>query len=1024
MPENTIIEELLRSVNKNFDRQLGSFESLIKKLEEAESNGSTKEYISLLSRELGVIENSVNAQKNMMGSVYGEVFKRANKRGEGVDPNVVKDIYNFVKELAEKQNQINQLKEEYKTKGKYTREEKGEITKKIKNLEDEIKKSRDKKTSEYQTKYQKGSAELGALNASSTNKKIKDSAKDVMTAQEGQKLNLRKIYSAELKNNIELKKTQEYWGIIKKSAEEVWNQVEKGANLWMKYNERAISDAKRLGITSKKEAIGYMETLMENSKTLARNFGMTAEQAMKMQDAYIKVTGRAAMLTESQMEDIAAASKLMGEESVQSAMNIMDKMGSTSQTTMELMDKNFVRAANSGLDTVKASEEFVKNMSLANKLNFRNGVDGISKMTIYSQRIKMNLQEVANVADKFSTIEGAIEGSARLQMLGGAGALYGGNPMQMMYEALSDPEALFDRMGKMFGQQAVFDRRTGESKIDPVQMQIIREQAKAMGMNPDEAIQSAKQQAKLNAIESDFTKYASSAYATASDEQKAAIQNKAEYDKEKQTWVIKYMSEEGEERVVDIKNLTEEERDAITKDNVEDVKDIRSHVRKIASELVGTKERWNSMKDQFTTGVSQIISPIIKGFDSALSFINNSALWSGITGGGVGTALGLGAYGMINGGIGLSKLTAGKWINKKGLNFVSKVFGRGGGEAVDKGNFVSDGGKNIEAGKAIDGTKKHKAGLKFAKGRKLVNAKKVLTGVKSGLRFGSKFAAPLAVATEVGFAAWDFYQAGQERKAEEQRISQRGQMTNGITGRKRFTANDIEQQRIKADNKETEAKGKAIGAGSMALAGAGIGFSVGGPWGAAIGAALGGAIGAFAGGKLAPEKQGDIIAEHIKEIEKGDEEDNFKKIVLPVESIDYNVSLIANQLGILTASPARNNVYLEAEVNGEIAAEGKPLEASSVNEIDTYSANSSQMYHPSGPLTLNVNGSIDLNMKGTNIGKLTAEDFKQMFNSNPELQRQIAQVVTNRQISNGNANKFNNESSDNRRGSGYNMYTT
>jgi hypothetical protein len=147
--------------------------------------------------------------------------------------------------------------------------------------------------------------------------------------------------------------------------------------------------------------------------------------------------------------------------------------------------------------------------------------------------MKLNLQEVANVDEKFSTIEGAIEGSTRLQMLGGAGALYGSNTMQMLYESLSDPEALYERMTKMFADQATFDRKTGEARISPFQQAIIREQARAMGMNETEAVSNAKQQAKLGAIESDFRKFVPGVYAAASPEQKEAILNKAEYDAEK-----------------------------------------------------------------------------------------------------------------------------------------------------------------------------------------------------------------------------------------------------------------------------------------------------------------------------------------------------------------------------------------------------------------------------------------------------------------------------------------------------------
>jgi uncharacterized protein YcfJ len=245
-------------------------------------------------------------------------------------------------------------------------------------------------------------------------------------------------------------------------------------------------------------------------------------------------------------------------------------------------------------------------------------------------------------------------------------------------------------------------------------------------------------------------------------------------------------------------------------------------------------------------------------------------------------------------------------------------------------------------------------------------------------------------------------------------IQIRKQSVNKITGRNRFSAHEIEQQRIKADNIESEAKGKAIGSGTGALVGAGIGFLVGGPLGASIGAALGGMAGGYIGGKVAPEKEGDTIAEHLKDINDSNTKENFRRIVLPVESIDYNVSLIANQLGILSATPARNNVYLNAESNDDISVESTPLEASRVNNVDSSVLRTSDMYQPKGPITLNVNGSIDLNMKGTNVGKLTAKDFKDMFDSNPELRRYIVESISKGIAANGNGAREFKELSQNR----------
>ena len=153
----------------------------------------------------------------------------------------------------------------------------------------------------------------------------------------------------------------------------------------------------------------------------------------------------------------------------------------------------------------------------------------------------------------------------------------------------------------------------------------------------------------------------------------------------------------------------------------------------------------------------------------------------------------------------------------------------------------------------------------------------------------------------------------------------------------------------------------------------------------------------------------------MEEINDSDEEENLRRIVLPIESIDYNVALIANQLGILSAMPSRNNVYLDAEAAGEIKVESVPLQAGHVNPVDSYAYSQPQQTYTSGTVNLNISGTIDLNMNGQNGGKMTAQDIRNLIDNNPELQRRIADIITRRQNLNGNAGRNNYENSDNRR---------
>lgn len=988
MADNVNIEELAKLISENgrkkdFDERI---ESLIEKFEHAKENNASSEYLGVLARNINRLQEAADAQKKAAEDLMRLMMNRKDifNKGEKYDQEAFNEAMTARVKWMKLQMEINHLNERI-DKEKNSNHKNNDEIKKIRGLIKEKKRERDEISNDLKSTYSQK-----ALNSLKYDKKQqKELEEQILKIQEGEVDNLHEMYRAEKKNNEELNKAKENWQQIKNVAQDTWRRVKDGANLWLKFNEQAISDAKRLGMTSKSEAMSYTKNLIDNAKELSRNFAVTAEQAMKMQDAYVKVTGRASLLSRSQMEDIAASSKLMGDETVQGAIKIMDSMGSTSQSTLELLDRNYARAKNAGVDIQKASEALVQNLTLANKLNFRGGVDGISRMTIYSQRIRMNLQEVANVAEKFSTIEGALEGSARLQMLGGTGGLYGNNPMQMMYEAMADPEALFKRMGEMFGSQAYFNKSTGQSEISPVQMQIIKEQAKAMGMNPDEAIQSAKQQGKLRSIEEDLRASRPSLFRQMTPDQKTAIGNKAEYTKES-GWTVTYFDEDkGEKVTAALENLSTEQLEKITKDNHEPLEDIRDRVRDIAKELIGTKERYNAMKEQWYMGIAKLLHLPMTWGDSALTGVNGSSPWGIATGGGLGSAaslVGVAATGLL-------QYKTMKLVDKIGINLL-----RGAStskEVVTDSKILND---TIKTEKAVSGTKN---AFSFSKASRKVkdfaNTSKFMKGASAGSTVGS---GALAIGAELLQAGLEYYGAVKQREADEDRIKKSKGIKNVINGGSRFRGKELDYQEIASKNKESVEKGGALGRGIGATIGGVIGGVVGGPLGAAVGAAAGGYIGNWAGKKFTSEEYEGKVGEHLKEINKDSTKENIRKIILPVESIDYNVSLIANRMGIASAMPARGNIYLESEVSGEHMVEVQQINASDINKTESNVAN--QSYNPNGKVSLNVSGAIELNMKGVNIGNLSPADFKKLFDSSPELQRAIADAVMGQASRRGN----------------------
>ena len=1057
--QEEFIESLVASTNSNYAYQKRMLDDLLAKLDKAERDGASKEVLGVISGEISKLENSISKQTEYASDFYEEMVNLAGGRRD-LDDKMLKDIMVFRQTFVEMTEKIKDLQESYRN------EENGNNNPaELKRIQDEIKAKR----AEYIKQYSQLKSNYG-INSYATkaaNNFVRDDEaqakvlENINAKEEASKVNNQAIGKAIASNNEALENGAIIWGTIKKVSGEIWSQLKDGGNMWLKFNAQAISDSKRLGFTTKESARGYTKYLMETSKELSRNFGITADQAMKMQEAFSRATGKASLLSKSQMEDIAASSKLMGEETVSSAIEMMDNMGSTSQQATELLDKNYARAVNSGLDTVKASEAFVKNMSLANKLTFKSGVDGISKMTILSQRIKLNLQEVANVADKFGSIEGAIEGSAQLQMLGGAGAMFGGNPMQMMYEALSDPEALFERMGKMFGEQARFDRKTGEAKIDPLQLQIMREQAKAMGMNPDEAVQSAKQQAKIKDIEG-YNRDLVNRYGKDSVEI-AAIENKAQFDKKTGQWQITYQDETGETHEnVDIKTLTPEQMKDIMKDNIDPVQDIRGRVKEIAMTLVGTKERLESMRDQWRTAKAQSINGAMEAGDTALTGINDSGIWKNlITSGGAGTIGSMIGLGLFSGAKYLGGALLAKGIGKSILGKIGNTkLGRSIGSSKRWNPFIKSAGsvepvetgtRTVNAG--ATGSRLSGAGNRvrnaintarnlgrvegnaaaFSSAGNTIGTLRNMSSTIRNVKMGARSSGILAGVAEVATAGLDYYSAGEEAKASKAGIE-------ALRQNNRMTSYNFERRKQEIENREDREKRGAIGQGIGGVIGAAGGIAAGAATGAAIGtmvpipvvgtlagmavgagmAWLGGKVGRSIGESTGEDKG--VVEAELDKINDSDEEENLRRIVLPIESIDYNVALIANQLGIVSAMASRDNIYLKAEQAGEIQVEGVPLQAGQVNQVD---ANAIQQptYTGGGTVNLNINGTIELTGGGQGVGKLTAQDIKKIIDNNPELQRHIADVITGRQGRNGNAGRNNYENADNRRCTTNSTYT-
>ena len=293
-------------------------------------------------------------------------------------------------------------------------------------------------------------------------------------------------------------------GTIGYSVNFVTSLVKTGYKEVLQYNQESIALARQMGLNAK-EAQAYSTALISRAERLGKAYGISAEQVVELQKNLSEATSRQLMLNDSQAKGLVQMNKMVGSNVAnQFISEMMNGMGAQLSTVQGAVSKAYATAAKSGLNAQKVTEKIANNLSMANKLSFRDGINGLTRMAIQAEKVGMNLQSVESATGRFMELQDAIQNSAQMQMLGGSAAAMFGNPLTAAYEANYDPEAFAQRMQDSLASYAEFDAKSGMSKINGMNMDFVRNIANAMGISVDEASKIAKKQAENRYKESTF----------------------------------------------------------------------------------------------------------------------------------------------------------------------------------------------------------------------------------------------------------------------------------------------------------------------------------------------------------------------------------------------------------------------------------------------------------------------------------------------------------------------------------------
>lgn len=461
--------------------------------------------------------------------------------------------------------------------------------------------------------------------------------------------------------------------------------VLKSTEYWQK-QDSAVSKLAATFALNNEQVSKYRENLLRISKDTERLYGVSAEALTKIQQGYAESTGRAIKLSESQFKDAAALQKVMGEGESTQYLADAERLGLATEDASDKIAQIMNLSAKQGVTASKASKTFAQNLKLAENYTFKDGVDGLAKMTVYSQQMRVNMENIAQLADKISTPEGAIDAAAKLQVLGGQFAQLA-NPLSMMYEGLNDLEGLTERVVKMSAGKGVFNTKTGQVDIGSMDKTFLKRAGEALGISGNEMIQMAQAQVKRNAISQQINR------GVTDEDFKNLIQTTAQYNKKKGRFEIT----DNAGNTVDVASLSDKDASKFSfpKTQEQDIHDIAMNTQGMAKHLKnienGMKAAYASGMDDMFGGAKNLVRDNLVGSNKNTPWLASAAQ----TVGGFGR-VGLDIAGAYLGGSLIKE--GGKWLIGK----LTKG-GTPGDAAKNIGNKTSNIGKGI--GRFFNGKK-------------------------------------------------------------------------------------------------------------------------------------------------------------------------------------------------------------------------------------------------------------------------------------------------------------------------------
>ncbi len=172
--------------------------------------------------------------------------------------------------------------------------------------------------------------------------------------------------------------------------------------------------------------------------------------------------------------------------------------GKSSEQVRKFTEQTMQAAQKYGLNAKKVLQEVTKALPDSRKLGWQGGAKALAEMVMQAQKLGQNIDDLSNSAKKLRTLEGSIEASADLALVG-----VNTNAIQMLAAARRGGKEFSSFVGDLTKGIGEINSLTGEIEFDPIDIDRLNVIADAIGI-PLEKLQDQVAQTEIRTRKSNL----------------------------------------------------------------------------------------------------------------------------------------------------------------------------------------------------------------------------------------------------------------------------------------------------------------------------------------------------------------------------------------------------------------------------------------------------------------------------------------------------------------------------------------